>query len=83
MRKILAHAVALVCLYLTFSFALFLGLQVHPLAGNIGVVVSVIVLGLYIYFGVVKKRLRGLLVLLVTLVLVEAAALAVLGATLQ
>ena len=83
MWKILAHTVALVGLYLTFSFALFVGLQVHPLAGNIGVVISVIVLGLYIYFGIVKKRLRELLVPLVALVLVEAAALAAVGATLQ
>ena len=37
MLRILAHAVAIICLYLTFSFALFLGLQVNPLYGNIGI----------------------------------------------
>ena len=37
MLRILAHAVAIIGLYLTFSFALFLGLQVNPLYGNIGI----------------------------------------------
>ena len=36
MLKILAHAAAIMCLYLAFSFVLFLGLQVNPVYGNIG-----------------------------------------------
>ena len=36
MLKVFAHAAVILVLYLAFSFALFLGLQVRPLYGNIG-----------------------------------------------
>ena len=36
MLRILAHAVVFIGLYLAFSFALFLGLQVNPLYGTMG-----------------------------------------------
>ena len=35
--------------YLIFSFALFLGLQVKPLYGTLGVITSLLMLGLGIY----------------------------------
>ena len=44
MLKILAHAPVVIGLYLAFSFALFLGLQVNPLYGNMGVVLACAVL---------------------------------------
>ena len=76
MRKILPHALALLCLYLTTSFALFLGLQVEPVYGNIGLFVAALLLGLYIYLGFVRKRLKPLLWVLVALVVVQVAILA-------
>jgi len=81
MRAILGHAVALAGLYLTLSFALFLGLRLNPLAGNIGLAATVVLVGLYVYFGIVKRRLKGLLLLLAVLVLVEVGVLAVLDGT--
>ena len=53
--KILAHAGAIIGLYLAFSFALFLGLQVDPLYGNIGLVTVGILVASYVYFGFVRK----------------------------
>ncbi|MXZ72645.1 MAG: DUF4175 domain-containing protein [Acidobacteria bacterium] len=53
--KILAHAAAIIGLYLAFSFALFLGLQVNPLYGNIGLVAFAVLAGLYVYVGFVRK----------------------------
>ncbi|MCY3845628.1 MAG: hypothetical protein OXH69_19055 [Acidobacteria bacterium] len=53
--KILAHAGAIIGLYLAFSFALFLGLQVDPLYGNIGLVTVGILVASYVYFGFVSK----------------------------
>ena len=43
--KVLAHVAAL---YLVFSFALFLGLQVAPIYGNIGIAVTVALAALYV-----------------------------------
>ena len=55
MGKILAHAAALMGLYLALSFALFLGLQLRPLYGNIGLG-AVAVLGVfYGYIGFIRK----------------------------
>lgn len=56
MRKILAHGAALLGLYLAFSFALFLGLQVEPVYGNIGLVVTAVLVVAYIYLGFVRRR---------------------------
>ena len=53
MLKVLAHAAAIIGLYLAFSFALFLGLQVNPMYGNIGLLAvgGLIVLYVYLVFG--------------------------------
>ena len=56
MLKGLAHATALVALYLAFSFALFLGLQVRPLYGNIGLAVVAVLSAAYVYFGWIGQR---------------------------
>lgn len=53
--KILAHLVALAGLFLAFSGAMFLGLQVSPLYGSIGVGVTVALAALYVYVGFVRK----------------------------
>ena len=53
--KILVHAGAIVGLYLAFSFALFLGLQVDPLYGNIGLVAVGILVAAYVYLGFFRK----------------------------
>ena len=53
--RILAHAGAIIGLYLAFSFALFLGLQVDPLYGNIGLVAVGLLVAAYVYLGFVRK----------------------------
>ncbi len=55
MRKILAHAAALIGLYLAFSFALFLGLQVRPLYGNIAVGAVAGLAAFYVYIGFIRR----------------------------
>lgn len=55
MRKILAHAAALIGLYLAFSFALFLGLQVRPLYGNIGLGGVALLAAFYVYIGFIRR----------------------------
>ena len=47
--RVIAHAIAL--LYLVASFALFLGLQVQPLYGNIGLGVTAALAAAYVYVG--------------------------------
>ena len=42
-------------LYLVFSIALFLGLQVKPLYGNIGIAAVAILAALYVYIGFFRK----------------------------
>ena len=49
MLKILAHAGAIIGLYLALSLVLFLGLQVKPLFGNIGLVAFGTVVVSYVY----------------------------------
>lgn len=56
--KILAHAAAIIGLYLAFSFALFLGLQVNPVYGNIGLAAVAVLVALYVYLGFVRKQPR-------------------------
>ncbi len=51
MLKILAHVAAIIGLYLAFSFVLFLGLQVSPLYGNVGLVVVIVLVAFYVYMG--------------------------------
>ena len=55
MLKVLAHVAAVASLYLIFSFALFLGLQIVPLYGYIGIVVTVALVVLYVYIGFIRK----------------------------
>ena len=38
-----------------FSFALFLGLQVAPLYGNVGIAATVALAALYVYIGFIRK----------------------------
>ena len=55
-KRILAHVAAIVGLYVVFSFALFLGLQVAPLYGNIGLGVTAALVAAYVYFGFLRRR---------------------------
>ena len=55
MLRILAHAVAVIGLYLAFSFALFLGLQVNPLYGNMGVLACAVLAAFYVYIGFLRR----------------------------
>ena len=55
MLKIFAHAAAIIGLYLAFSFALFLGLQVNPAYGNIGLAAVAVLAGCYVYLGFFRK----------------------------
>ena len=54
--KILAHAAAIIGLYLAFSLVLFLGLQVNTLYGNIGLVAVGILVAAYVYVGFIRKK---------------------------
>ncbi len=54
-RRVVGHVAAIVLLYLMFSFSLFLGLQVRPAYGNIGMVVSAGAVIAYV-FWLRKKR---------------------------
>ena len=54
--KILCHAVVILAIYLWFSFSLFLGLQVRPLYGNIGMLVTLLLVAAYVYFGFIRKH---------------------------
>ena len=54
----LIHAAALSALVIAFSFALLLGLQVHPILGNLGIITVGLLAVLYIYIGWVKP-IRG------------------------
>ena len=55
---ILIHAAALFALVIAFYFALFLGLQVHPMLGNLGIITVVLLVVLYVYIGWVKPIRR-------------------------
>ena len=55
MLKRFAHATAIIGLYLAFSFALFLGLQVNPAYGNLGLAVVAVLAASYVYLGFVRK----------------------------
>lgn len=54
--KILGHTAVILAIYLWFSFSLFLGLQVRPLYGNIGMLLTLLLVAAYVYFGFVRKR---------------------------
>ena len=53
--KIAAHVVAIIGLYLAFSGALFLGLQVDVVYGSVAAVIAIILIALYVWFGFVRK----------------------------
>ena len=54
--KILCHAAVILAIWLWFSFSLFLGLQVRPLYGNLGMLVTLLLVAAYVYFGFIRKR---------------------------
>ena len=54
--KILGHAIAIALIFLAFTFSLFLGLQVRPALGNIGLIVTALLVAAYVYFGFIRKR---------------------------
>ena len=54
--KTLAHITVVIGLYLVFSISLGLGLQVSPLYGNIGIVVTGVLVALYVYLGFVRGK---------------------------
>lgn len=53
--KIAAHVVAVAGLYLAFSGALFLGLQVDVVYGSVAAVIAILLIVLYVWFGFVRK----------------------------
>lgn len=53
--KIVAHVVAVIGLYLAFSGALFLGLQVGVVHGSVAAVAAIALIALYVYFGFMRK----------------------------
>ncbi|MCY3933867.1 MAG: hypothetical protein OXH70_19320 [Acidobacteria bacterium] len=53
--KILFHAAAVIGLYVVFSSVMFLGLQVSPVYGNIGLVACGALVALYVYIGFIRK----------------------------
>lgn len=55
-RRVLVHAGAIAVLCLMFSFALFLGLQVEPPYGKVGVVLIVAMAVGCVYFGVIRRK---------------------------
>ena len=54
--KILSHAAAILAIWLALTFSLFLGLQVRPMFGNIGLVITALLVAAYVYFGFIRKR---------------------------
>ena len=54
--RVSAHAGVIVLLFLALNFALFLGLQVDPLYGNIGLALTVLLAAAYVYFGFVRRK---------------------------
>ena len=52
--KIAAHVVVVAGLYLAFSGALFLGLQVDVVHGSVAAVVAIILIALYVWLGCVR-----------------------------
>jgi len=55
MLRFFAHAGAVAALWLLFSFAMFLGLQVLPIYGNIGLVATAVLAAVYVYVGFIRK----------------------------
>ena len=55
----LTHAAVLFALVIAFYFSLFLGLQVHPILGNLGIITVGLLAVLYVYIGWVKPIRRA------------------------
>ena len=53
--KVLAHVAVLAGLYFVFSFTLFLGLRIAPPYGYIGIAVTMALVALYVYVGLIRK----------------------------
>ena len=56
---IFLHAAVLFALFIAFYFALFLGLQVHPMLGNLGIITVMLLAVLYVYIGWIKPMRRA------------------------
>ena len=54
--RVSAHAAAIVLLYLVLSLALFPGLQVEPLYGDIGLAMTAVLVAAYVYFGLIRRK---------------------------
>lgn len=54
--KILSHAAVILAIYLWFSFSLFLGLEVRPAYGNLGMLFTLVLVAAYVYLGFIRKR---------------------------
>ena len=54
--RVLAHAGVLMLLYLVFSGALYLGLQVKPLYGTVGLALTAVLVAAYVYFGFIRRK---------------------------
>ncbi len=54
--RVLVHAAVIAALYVAFSLALFLGLQVHPMFGNLGLAMVAVLCGVYVYLGFIRRR---------------------------
>ena len=57
---ILIHAAVLFALVIAFYFSLFLGLQVHPILGNLGIIAVGLSAVAYVYIGWVKPVKRAI-----------------------
>lgn len=56
--KIVLHVCVLAVLYLAFTFSLLLGLHVGPRHGNVGVMITVVLAGLYVRVGLIRSHRR-------------------------
>lgn len=56
--KIVLHVCVLAVLYLAFTFSLFLGLQADPRYGNVGIMITLFLAGLYLYVGLIRSHRR-------------------------
>ena len=58
MFGLFADAAAIAVLWLLFWFAMFLGLQVRPIYGNMGLAAIAVLAAVYVYFGFIRKCFR-------------------------
>ena len=56
---ILAHILVVALLVVSFGFSLFLGLQVSPILGNVGLLTVVVLVVLYVYFGWIRPIVKA------------------------